>query len=183
MAPLPAATGPASPAAGAIVVVLVMLDERLHSDGVTLPMAVTHDRALPAAGLDEHVGEQHAGIDLHRRDVRHMDRRFPTPDPVRREVHHRRGRDQHLCRQQAVAATQTARPEQIASGERAPLHPDSEHPKQNERAPPPPSVHQSQVWSVVVTVSTGVDVKLFSSGTDEGDVARSRRNWRWKPSG
>ena len=52
-------------ATGAVVVVLMLLDERLHAESVALLMAVTANRALAAAGFDEDVGQQNARVDLH----------------------------------------------------------------------------------------------------------------------
>src|SRR5262245_579164 len=59
---------------GAVVGILVLLNQRLHPNGVAFRMPVTADRAGAAARLDQHVGQQRAGINLHRRDVRDVDR-------------------------------------------------------------------------------------------------------------
>ena len=52
-------------------------------DGVAFAMAVAADGVGAAAGLDDHVREHHSRLDLHRRDMRHVDRLLLPPDPAR----------------------------------------------------------------------------------------------------
>ena len=44
----------------------------LHLHGVALVVSVTDDRAGAAARFNQDVRQEHAGVDLHRRDVRHV---------------------------------------------------------------------------------------------------------------
>src|SRR3954471_19376392 len=79
-----------------VVRVLVLLDQPLHLHGVALSMSVTADGAGAAARLDQHVGEQYASVDLHRRNVRHVNRFFLLADPAWRVLHDRGRSDEHL---------------------------------------------------------------------------------------
>src|SRR5438270_55507 len=79
--------------AATIVVGLIALDELLHRHRITVSVAVAHDGIGAAAGLDEHVREEDAGVDLHRRNVRHVDRFLLLADPSRCVLDDARRRD------------------------------------------------------------------------------------------
>ena len=66
--------------------------------GVGLVMAAAVDGVVAAGGLDADVREQQVGVDLHRRDVRDVDRLLELAEPLRREVHDGGRRDLHLRR-------------------------------------------------------------------------------------
>src|SRR5689334_18576097 len=67
-------------AAAAVMVGLVALDQVLHPRGVALAVPVAEDRIRSAARLDEHVRQDEPRVDLHRRDVRHVDRFLLSAD-------------------------------------------------------------------------------------------------------
>src|SRR4051812_19872810 len=58
----------------AIVLILVLFDESLHADRIPLAVPVAADRTGAAARLDQHIRQEHAGVDLDGRDVRHVNR-------------------------------------------------------------------------------------------------------------
>src|SRR4029453_12849575 len=78
----------ARPAATPVVGSLVLFNEVFHPGRIPFSVPVTEDRGGPAAGFDQHVGEDHAGLDLDRRDVRHVDGLFETAEPARPVLHH-----------------------------------------------------------------------------------------------
>src|ERR1700737_3462692 len=88
------------PSAAAIVVVLIALGERLHPDGVTLPMTVTSDRVGATGRFNQHVREQQLGVDLHRRDVGDVNRFFLPADPPWCVLYDGVGRDEDLRREE-----------------------------------------------------------------------------------
>src|SRR3954453_10736101 len=56
-------------AGGAVVGILVLFDEVLPPPRLPLTVPVAADRTGPAAGLDQHIRQEHAGVDLDRRNV------------------------------------------------------------------------------------------------------------------
>ena len=62
-------------------------------------------------GLDQQVRQQHAGVNLHRGDVRQMDGLFRLADPLGSELHDRPRRYEHLRQQQVVAGAEATCPE------------------------------------------------------------------------
>src|SRR5205814_1642009 len=118
---------------GAVIAGLILLDERFHAVRVPFVVAVADNGVAPAAGLDEHIGEQHAGFDLHRRDVRHMYRLFTPSNPAGRVLHDAGRRDENLRRKQVIARTPAARAKNLAVRERTTFAPHPEPDDQQRR--------------------------------------------------
>jgi hypothetical protein len=111
------------------VLSLIALDQLLHPDGVPLPVPVAQDRVGSAARLNQHIGQDRAGVDIHRGDVCHMYRLFLLSDPAGLVLHDAGRGDSDLRRKEAVAAADAAGAIHIARHERAafsPRPPDDE---------------------------------------------------------
>src|SRR4051812_15185568 len=140
---------------GAVMVGLVLLDQLLHAHRITLAMAVAENRVGAAAGLDQHVRQHGAGVDVDRRHVRHMYRLFLLSYPACLVLNDAGWCDRHLRRKQVIAGADAAGAEHLAGHERPSFapHPPREKDDDRRRAardPPQPRIlasHQTRMLS------------------------------------
>ena len=104
-----------------------------------------------AARLDHDVREEQVRVDVHRRDVRHVDRVLAPADPLRRVLHDARRRNRHLRRKQVVAAAPAAGPKHVLARHPAAAHRDhAAEQRQRRRRRRPTSQSSSECVSVVI---------------------------------
>ena len=123
-----------------------------------------------AARFDQDIRQQQARDDLHRRDVRHVDRLFLASNPLRRVLHDARGCDEHLRREESVAAAQPARAKDVARRKWPAFAPHHQEPEDQEKSedpegPPCPTWQRvdAYVHAVMLSYFLRKEIALFAA--------------------